>query len=42
LASGIFNERESDVREAFESAGLTIIGRTVDGDWLAFEATRGL
>ena len=40
LASGIFNERESDVREAFESAGLTIIGRTADGDWLAFEATR--
>ncbi len=42
LASGIFNEREADVREAFELAGLTIIGRTADGDWLAFEATREL
>jgi ribosomal protein L11 methyltransferase len=40
LASGIFSERESDVRSAFESAGLRIIGETADGDWLAFEATR--
>jgi ribosomal protein L11 methyltransferase len=40
LASGIFSERVSDVRSAFESAGLRIIGETADGDWLAFEATR--
>jgi ribosomal protein L11 methyltransferase len=40
LASGIFHERESEVREAFETAGLTIIGRREDGDWLAYEATR--
>jgi ribosomal protein L11 methyltransferase len=41
LAGGVFHERESDVRQAFESAGLRIIGRRVDGDWRSLEATRG-
>ena len=40
LAGGVFYERESDVRKAFESAGLRIIGTRVDGDWRTFEATR--
>jgi ribosomal protein L11 methyltransferase len=40
LVSGVFHERESEVRSAFESAGLEIIGRKSEGDWLALEATR--
>ena len=38
LASGIYKDRESDVRSAFESAGLRIVGRTADEDWVALEA----
>jgi ribosomal protein L11 methyltransferase len=38
LASGIFHERESEVRSAFESTGLRIIGERREGDWLALEA----
>jgi ribosomal protein L11 methyltransferase len=42
LASGIFNEREAEVLAAFDSAGFRVIGRRVDGDWIALEATRGV
>jgi ribosomal protein L11 methyltransferase len=40
LASGIFIDREGDVRAAFESAGLAVTGRTAEGDWVALEAVR--
>ena len=41
LASGIFIDREGDVREAFDAAGLTVGDRTAEGDWVALEAVRG-
>jgi len=40
LASGIFVDREGDVRDAFETAGLAVSGRTAEGDWVALEAVR--
>jgi ribosomal protein L11 methyltransferase len=40
LASGIFIDREGEVRAAFESAGLMVVGRSVEGDWVALEAVR--
>jgi ribosomal protein L11 methyltransferase len=40
LVSGIFRDRESEVREAFGAAGLDIRGRTTEGDWVALEAVR--
>lgn len=40
LASGIFIDREGDVRDAFDAAGLEVIGRTAEGDWVALEAVR--
>jgi ribosomal protein L11 methyltransferase len=40
LASGIFADRESEVRTAFESAGLHVVGATTEGDWVALEAER--
>ncbi len=40
LASGIFHERESEVVRAFESAGLRVISRVAEGDWIVIEATR--
>jgi ribosomal protein L11 methyltransferase len=40
LASGIFIDRESEVRTAFEAAGLRVVGRTAEGDWVALEAIR--
>ncbi len=40
LASGIFIDRERDVREAFERAGLEIVGRSDEGEWVALEAVR--
>lgn len=40
LASGIFNEREAEVRRAFVSAGLMIVGSRSEGDWVALEAQR--
>ena len=40
LASGIFVDREKDVRHAFETAGLDVTGRTAEGDWVALEAVR--
>ena len=39
VASGIFVDREAEVRAAFESAGLVVRDRTADGDWVALEAT---
>ena len=40
VASGIFRDREPDVRSAFESAGLRILGRTSETDWVALVAER--
>jgi ribosomal protein L11 methyltransferase len=40
LASGIFIDRETDVHGAFEAAGLTVTGRSAEGDWVALEAVR--
>ena len=40
LASGIFVDREAEVRAAFEGAGLETRGRTTEGDWVALEAQR--
>ena len=40
VASGIFVDREGDVRAAFESAGLRVVDRTVEGDWIALVARR--
>jgi ribosomal protein L11 methyltransferase len=40
LASGIFVDREADVRAAFESAGLDVVGRSEEGEWVALEAVR--
>jgi ribosomal protein L11 methyltransferase len=40
LAGGVFHEREEEVTEAVEAAGLESIGRCVQGDWLALEFAR--
>jgi ribosomal protein L11 methyltransferase len=40
LASGIFVDREIEVREAFVAAGLALTGRSMEGDWVALEARR--
>ena len=40
LASGIFVDREADVRAAFADAGLDVSSRTVEGEWVALEAVR--
>jgi ribosomal protein L11 methyltransferase len=40
LASGIFVDREPEVRSAFEEAGLEVRGRSADGDWVVLEAVR--
>lgn len=40
LASGIFVDREAEVRAAFAMAGLTVRARADEGDWVALEATR--
>jgi ribosomal protein L11 methyltransferase len=40
LASGIFVDREADVGAAFEAAGLRILRRDAEGDWVALEAER--
>ncbi|MEP7360837.1 MAG: 50S ribosomal protein L11 methyltransferase [Chloroflexota bacterium] len=40
LAGGIYKDRESEVQSAFESAGLHIVGRRIDEDWVALEAER--
>jgi ribosomal protein L11 methyltransferase len=38
LGSGIFVDREAEVVAAFEAAGLAIVGREAEGDWVALEA----
>lgn len=38
LASGIFVDREAEVAAAFEAAGLTIVNRDVEGEWIALKA----
>ncbi|MEA2518313.1 MAG: ribosomal protein methyltransferase [Chloroflexota bacterium] len=40
LASGIFVDREPDVRAAFRAVGFTVGARHAEGDWIALEATR--
>jgi ribosomal protein L11 methyltransferase len=40
LASGIFRDRENDVRVAFEAAGLRLGRRWAEEDWVALEAVR--
>jgi ribosomal protein L11 methyltransferase len=40
VASGIFVDREGDVREALGRAGLDVTGRAAEGDWVALEAVR--
>jgi ribosomal protein L11 methyltransferase len=40
LASGIFIDREPEVRRAFAAAGLRVIGRDVETEWVALEAER--
>ena len=40
LASGIFVDREGDVHDALEAAGLRALNRTAEGDWVALELER--
>jgi ribosomal protein L11 methyltransferase len=40
IASGIFIDREADVRAALESAGLRIVKAWHESDWVALEAAR--
>ena len=40
VASGIFVDREPEVRAAFEAAGLGVVERSVEGDWVALVAER--
>jgi ribosomal protein L11 methyltransferase len=40
LASGVFIDREADVRAAFEAAGLVVTERTDEGEWVALAAVR--
>jgi ribosomal protein L11 methyltransferase len=40
LASGIFEDREADVRAAFEAAGLYVTERWIEGEWVALEVAR--
>lgn len=40
LASGIFVDREAAVRVALENAGLRVLRREAEGDWVALDAER--
>ena len=40
LASGIFVDRETEVRESFSKVGLEVVGRSAEGEWVALEAIR--
>jgi ribosomal protein L11 methyltransferase len=40
LTSGIFVDREGDVRDALEAAGLRTLNRAAEGDWVALELER--
>jgi ribosomal protein L11 methyltransferase len=37
LAGGIYKDREGEVQSAFESAGMRVIGRRTEEDWVALE-----
>jgi ribosomal protein L11 methyltransferase len=41
LASGIFIDREPDVRAAFTAAGLAVGERAAEGDWVLLEVVHG-
>jgi ribosomal protein L11 methyltransferase len=40
LASGIFVDRDAEVGAALAGAGLEVVGRSSEGDWVALEAVR--
>ena len=40
LASGIFVDREADVRESFSKVGLEVAARSEEGEWVALESVR--
>jgi ribosomal protein L11 methyltransferase len=40
VASGIFIDREPEVRVAFDAAGLEVVRRSDEGEWVALEAIR--
>ena len=40
IASGIFRDREPDVTRAFAAAGLAVVDRAAEGDWVALTAVR--
>jgi ribosomal protein L11 methyltransferase len=40
VASGIYIDRETEVREAFAAVGLEVGDRSAEGDWVALEAVR--
>lgn len=40
VASGIFVDREAEVRAAFEAARMRVTDRRTDGEWVALEAVR--
>jgi ribosomal protein L11 methyltransferase len=40
VASGIFVDREAEVRKALEAAGLVPAGRRAEGDWVALRLER--
>ena len=41
VASGIFIDREDDVRQALEAVGMSVTARSAEGEWVALVATRG-
>jgi len=40
VASGIFEDREGEVADSFEAVGLSVIERSVEGEWVALAARR--
>jgi ribosomal protein L11 methyltransferase len=40
LASGIFEDREAEVADSFVAVGLTVVERSVEGEWVALAARR--
>jgi ribosomal protein L11 methyltransferase len=40
VASGIYVDRETEVRDAFAAVGLEVRDRSAEGDWVALEAIR--
>jgi ribosomal protein L11 methyltransferase len=40
VASGIYVDRETEVRDAFAAVGLEVGDRSAEGDWVALEAVR--